>query len=226
MDTQVDIQMPIKAGSFIIGDVIQRLLAQDVPFTFYADAGEDLEISSDHEDLLALVATSARDVNRIKQAARVAFKRNRLRTRGDSPYVYLADTDVLLPESPFFRSMIRAFERNPQLGAAGLCYQESDHVASGSMMLRRADFIDIGELRGAGKSCVCTYMQMKLQESSLAVVPLTKTRARHLKSQYSEGYPEYEAVQYQVSSDSVLPRRFLENTIEEYGTRFKLFVHN
>ena len=172
MEKHIDIQMPVKKGSFIIGDVIQRLLLQDVPFTLYVDAGEDLEISPDHERLLTLIATSPEDVNRIKKACSVAFKRNRLRLRGDSSYVYLADTDVLLPEQPFFSSMIRAFERNPDLGTVGLCYQDSNHVASGSMMLRRTDFIKIGELRGTGKSCVCAYIQTKLREANLRVVPL------------------------------------------------------
>ena len=186
METQVDIQMPIRKGGFVIGDVIHRLLLQDVAFTFYVDADEDFTFSPEQEQLLTLVATSNEHADRIRKSTKVAFKRNRLRTCGSSPYVYLADPDVLLPERPFFGSMIRAFERNPQLGAVGLCYQESDHVACGSMMLRRTDFIQIGELRGTGRSCVCGNIQMKLQESNLRVIPLKTLRARHLKSQYRE----------------------------------------
>ncbi len=226
METQVDIQMPIRKGDFVIGDVINRLLLQDVAFTFYVDAGEDFEFSPEQEQLLTLISTSDNNADRIRKSTRVAFKRNRLRTRGSSSYVYLADPDVLLPESPFFGSMIRAFERNPQLGAVGLCYQESDHVACGSMMLRRADFIQIGELRGTGKACVCGNIRMKLHEANLQVVPLKTLRAQHLRSEYSEGYPDYHTVQYEASSDGVLPRDFLEDTIRQYGTCFRLFIHS
>ena len=223
METQVDIQMPIRKSSFVIGDVIHRFLLQDATFTFYVDAGEDLELSPEQEQLLWLIATSNENADRIRKSTKAAFKRNRLRTRGSSPYVYLADPDVLLPEYPFFGSMIRAFERNPQLGSVGLCYQESDHVACGSMMLRRTNLIRIGEFRGTGKSCICGNVQMKLQEANLQVVPLKTLRAHHLKSQYQEEYPEYQTVRYEVPPDGVLHRDFLDDTIRQWGTRFKLF---
>jgi len=67
---------------------------------------------------------------------------------------------------------------------------------------------------------------MKLQESNLQVVPLKTLRAQHLKPEYSEGYPDYHTVRYEASSDGVLPRDFLEDTIRQYDTRFKLFVHS
>lgn len=223
METQVDIQMPIRKGGFVIGDVVQRFLLQDTGFTFYVDAGEDMEFTPEHEQLLCLVAMSNENADRIRKSTKAAFKRNRLRTRGSSPYVYLADPDVLLPEYPFFGSMIRAFERNPQLGSVGLCYQESDHVACGSMMLRRADLIQIGEFRGTGRSCICGNVQMKLQAANLQVVPLKTLRAQHLKSQYQEGYPEYQTVRYEAPPDGVLHLDFLEDAISKYGTRFKLF---
>lgn len=225
MESQIDIQMPLRKGGFVIGDVLDRFLMQDSPFAFYVDAGDDLEITSDHEQLLAIIAMSPKNADRIQKSTKVAFKRNRLRERGDSPYIYLADPDVLLPERPFFRSAIRAFERNSQLGAVGLCYQESDHVACGSMMLRREDLLQIGELRGTGMSCVCGYIQMKLQESGLQVIPLKTIRALHLKSEYRQGYPAYASVRCRISSDGVLPRHFLEETIQKYGTQFKLFFH-
>jgi hypothetical protein len=120
--------------------------------------------------------------------------------------------------------MIRAFERNPQLGAVGLCYQKSEHVGCGSMMLRREDFIKIGELRGTGKSCVCGYVASKLQEANLQVVSIKTLRAEHLKSEYSEGYPEYQAVNYEATPDCILSRSFLEDTIQKYDTHFKLFI--
>ncbi len=230
METQIDIQMPVRKGGFIVGEVIQRLLMQDAPFTFYVDAGKDLEMTSDHECLIALIATSPENADRITKSTKVAFKRNRmtdrLRTHGRSPYVYLADPDVLLPERPFFSSTIRAFERNPKLGAVGLCYQDSDHVACGSMMLRREDFLQIGKLQGTGRTCVCGNIQIKLHESNLQVVPLKTLRAVHLKSQYREGYPEYEAVECKVSADGILQRSFLEKTIDKYGTRFRLFIQD
>lgn len=223
METQVDIQMPIRKGGFVIGDVLQRLLLQDVAFEFYVDAGEDFEFSLEQEQLLALLSTSDEHAGRIRKSTKAAFKRNRMRILGSSPYVYLADPDVLLPERPFFGSMIRAFERNPQLGAVGLCYQESDHVACGSMMLRRADFIGIGELRGTSKSCVCGNIQRMLQGYNYQVIPLRTLRAGHLKSQYKGGFPEYQTVQYD-APDGILSRSFLEDTIQQYGTSFKLYV--
>lgn len=226
MNTQVDIQMPIRKGGFVIGDVIQRLLMQDVPFTLYVDAGDDLELSSDHQRLLELIAISPENAKRIEKSTKVAFKRNRMRILGHSPYIYLADPDVLLPERPFFGSLIQAFERNPQLGAVGLCYQNNNHVACGSMMLKRKDFIRIGTLRGTGASCVCGYIQKQLQEFSLHVVPLKTLRARHLKSQYQNGYPEYKKVKFQLSSDFILPLSFLDDIIKKHGPHFKLFISN
>ena len=225
METQVDIQMPVRKGGFIIGDVIQRLLLQDAAFEFYVDASEDLEFSPEQEQLLALISTSDKHANKIRGSTKAAFKRNKLRTRGDSPYVYLADPDVLLPESPFFSSIIRAFERNPQLGTTGLCYQNNDHLACGSMMLRRGDFAELGELRGTSRTCLCGNIQIKLHELDLQTIPLTKMRATHLKSQYGEGYPEYKEVQFESTPDGILPRSFLEDTIQQYGTSFKLFVN-
>jgi len=224
METQVDIQMPVRKGGFIIGDVIQRLLLQDTAFEFYVDASQDLEFSPEQEQLLALISTSDEHANKVRRSTRAAFKRNKLRTRGESPYVYLADPDVLLPESPFFGSIIQAFERNSKLGAVGLCYQDNDHVACGSMMLRRADFAEIGELRGTSRTCLCGNIQIKLHELGLQTIPLTKMRATHLKSQYGEGYPEYKEVQFESTPDGILPRSFLEDAIQQYGTSFKLFV--
>lgn len=224
MEMKVDIQMPIKKGSFVIGDVIHSLLLQDVDSTFYVDAGADFEFSPEKEELLKLVSVSTENEERIRKSTRAAYKRNRLRDCGNSPYIYLADPDVLLPERPFFGSMISAFERNPELGAVGLCYQPGNHVACGSMMMRRTDFAQIGDLRGTGKSCICGFIANKLHEAKLQVIPLTTIQAQHLKSEYSEGYPDYQEVQYEATLDCILSRSFLEDTIKKYDINFKLFV--
>ncbi|MCH8292574.1 hypothetical protein IH992_15890, partial [Candidatus Poribacteria bacterium] len=148
METQVDIQMPLIKGGFVIGDVIQRLLMQDVDFSLYIDAGADFEFSEDHDRLLELITGPAEDKGRnvgiVKKRIRITSKRNRLRLKGDSPYVYLADADLLLPQKPFFGGMIRALAENTKVGAIGLCcYSDRDHVSCASMMLRRRDFVKI-----------------------------------------------------------------------------------
>jgi hypothetical protein len=227
LDTQVDIQMPIRKGSFIVGDVIQRFLTQDVGFTFYVEAGDELAFSADDDVHLNLIAKSTQHAHRIKKTTMIAFKRNKLRTRGNSPYVYLADNDILLPEKPIFGSFIDAFERRTELGVVGLCYQKnSDHVACGSMMLRREDFLRIGELRDTATSCVCGYIARKLKELELHVVPVKTYKPTDLRSTYEQGYSDYREVRYELPPDGVLERSFLEDTVRWYGTRFKLFIDN
>lgn len=230
MAAKVDIQMPLKNGGFIVGDVIQRLLIQDIPFTFYVDAAEEFEFTPDQERLLELIAGPPEDtsmnVNKIKQCTRITVKRNRLRSRGESPYVYLADADVMLPAQPVFQSMIHSFESYPQLGAVGLSYApESDHLTAGSMMLRRKDYMQIGLLRDS-TFCACRYIARRLGDLGLRVVPVKQEALRpiHLKSEYREGYPEYEEVRSQLSDDGILDRSFLDDTIQQYGTHFKLFI--
>jgi len=63
LEVQVDIQMPLKKGGFIVGNMIQGFLSQDVPFTFYVDATEELQFTSDQERLLELIAGVPEDVN-------------------------------------------------------------------------------------------------------------------------------------------------------------------
>ena len=108
-----------------------EIVPVNTPIAVVVAQGEEVDM----EQLLALIATSTEHADKIRKSTKPAFKRNKLQTLGSSPYVYLADPDVLLPDRPFFGSMISAFERNPQLGAVGLCYQDTDHVACGSMML-------------------------------------------------------------------------------------------
>ena len=223
MGTQVDVQMPIRKGGFITGDVIQRLLMQNAEFTLYVDAGEDFEFSEAHERLLGLTATSHENAEWIKCVVRAAFKRNRLRTRGSGPYVYLADPDVLLPTTPLFGGMIRAFKENPQLGAIGARYQDNDHLACGSMMLRRRDFMRIGPFRGAGISCECNYICKRLEALGMKVVLLKSVPARHLKSEYTQGYTEHTPLLHQLSADGVLQKAFLERMLQRHGPRFKLY---
>ena len=150
MDTRVDVQMPVRAGGFIPVNVIQSLLTQDADFTFYVDATDDFVFPKDHDEMLNLLGASPENEARIRTGIRTAFKRNKMRECGDSPYVYLADPDVLLPERPVLGSMVRGLERHPQLGAVGVRYLNSRHIATGSMMLRRTDFERIGELKGVG----------------------------------------------------------------------------
>jgi hypothetical protein len=222
--------MPLKKGGFIVGNVIQGFLSQDVPFTFYVDATEELQFTSDQERLLEFIAGAPEDVNlsvdKIKQCARITVKRNRLRLCGDSPYVYLADADVMLPEQPVFQSMIQSFEKHPQLGAVGLSYApESDHLTAGSMMLRRGDYMQIGLLRES-TFCACRYIAKRLAKLGMRVVPVKEKalRPRHLRAEYQKGYLEYEEVRYQVSDDGILERSFLEETIQKYDTLFRLFI--
>jgi len=219
--------MPIRKGDFIVGDVIQRFLTQDALFTFYVDAGEDLEFSADEEPHLQFIAESPKHARRIKHSTRIAFKRNRLRRCGSSPYVYLADNDILLPKKPIFRSFIDAFERHLALGAVGLCcHQNSNHVSCASMMLRRADFLAVGMLKDTATSCVCGYIGRKLEALGLRVIPVKAHKPVHLRTAYRQGYADYAVVKYETSPDSVLPLSFLEDTIRQYGTRFKLFIDN
>jgi hypothetical protein len=185
MGTSVDIQMPVKKGGFIVEDVIDRLLEQNVEWKLYVDASEDFGFD---QEIVKLIATSVGEAEeRVEKRLKIAHKRNKMRRLGVSSYVYLADPDVLLPYGPsMFREMIRAFERHPRLGATGVPYQNSDHVGAGSMMLRRSDFLRIGELRGVASSCVCSYISQSLLKLGLYTVPLRTVRGIHLKSEYSK----------------------------------------
>jgi hypothetical protein len=198
--------MPVRKDGFIVGEVIQRILIQDVDFTFYVDASEDFPFSGDDAEkcvstelsetsveswrrahneaqtlvaqvadvneaqtlakksfsrgadiqqaLLELIAASPRTTGRIQTTIRAAFKRNKMRRLGTSPYVYLADPDVLLPDAPVLGAMVRGLQKHPKLGAVGVCYHPNNHVAAGAMLLRRKDWLRIGQIKGAGASCV------------------------------------------------------------------------
>ena len=224
-DTLVDVQMPVRKGGFISGDVIERLLGQDVGFTFYVEAGDDLQLSPDGESGLDLIARSSEHLKRMKKSTRIAFKRNKLRLRGESPYVYLADNDILLPERPIFGGMIEAFERRPELGAVGLCYQPNNtHVACGSMMLRRRDLLQIGPFRDTATSCVCGYIGRQLEARGLHVVPVKRYKPTDLRRKYQDGYPDYEITRCCISPDGILSRTFLEDTVRRHGRCFRLFI--
>lgn len=222
MQSLVDIQMPARKNTFIVGDVFERYLMQDAAFTFHVDTTDDFIFSDAHEEMVKLMSTSPEGVYRIQTSIEAAFKRNKMRNCGDSPYIYLADPDVLLPERPVFKGMIDALERHPQLGAVGVCYQENDHVGCGAMMLRRGDLERIGELKG-GQKCLCNFISRKLRDFGLFTVPFRTVRATHLKEGYRQGYSGYDVVRHQ-SSDGVLEQGFLEDLIEQYGTHFKLFT--
>lgn len=230
MDSQVDIQMPLKKGSFISGDVLQRFLRQDVPFTFYVDAGEDLALSADDERLLELITTSPEETSSLRRRAKVLFKRNRLRLLGRSPYIYLADADVLLPDTPVFGSITRVFEKYPQFGCVGVSYHDPDSgfcsVACGSMMLRRTDLIRrVGKIRGSSASCECRYIRQRLATHGLQALPLRDSvRAEHLDEEAEAGDSGYTDVRYQMATDGVVHRSFLEDTVAAYGTHFRLFI--
>jgi len=264
MRPHVDIQMPVKHNGFIAGAVIQRLLLQDVDFSFYVDAGEDfpffgndgavpfaelddasftaqhpvatntyglIEVPTQYEVqvqsmLLDLVSPSARALKRIKTTICAAFKRNRMRHLGTAEFVYLADPDVLLPEQPVLGAMVRGLQRHPQLGAVGVCYQKSSHVAAGAMLLRRKDFLRVGEIRGAGASCICSYIQKKLTELGLHTVPLRTIRATHLKSDYNKVYAnEHSALSDDAvveMGDGLLDQHALETTVTTHAGRFRV----
>lgn len=193
----VDIQMPVKAGRFVVGEVINGLLNQengDPQLNIYIDASPDYDFPGNtrEEELLGLFAMSAgADREEIKRRLKIAHKRNRLRKSGKSPYVYLADADVLLPNNPsIFACMINGLEMHPRLGAIGVPYQNSDHVGAGSMMLRRSDFLRIGDIGGAGALCTCSYIYRELLRLGLHTVSLKTVRAKHLKSMYSKDWPD------------------------------------
>lgn len=234
MKLEVDIHMPvINKDRFIVGHVLQRLLDQrcdGVETTFYVDASVDLTFptNEDFERILALTATSEGDAERIKVNLRVADKRNKMLSLGKSPYVYFADRDVLLPDNKtIFASMLRGLERHPRLGAVGVCYQKRNHVATGSMMLRREDLERIGEIKWAGEACICNYIAKKLWELDKFVVPLRTIRATHLDREYrseyldSKEYPEEIAA---FKEPNVLSQSHIQNIIGQYGAHFRLFI--
>ena len=224
MQSQIDIQMPIREGGFVVGDVLQSLIRQSVPSTFYIDTSSDLTLLPQAELLLELIATSPREAERIYRSSKAAYKRNKLRECGSNPYIYLADPDVLLPDAPLFKIAVEYLSAEKRVGAIGMCYHpQSDHVACGSMILRRDDFLAVGGLRGTGKSCVCGYITSRLQERGLRTVPVKSIRATHLKQQYQGGYPEYDEVRYILAEDKILPIDAIKQMIAEHGTQFKLF---
>jgi hypothetical protein len=224
----IDIQMPVKQGSAIRGDVLWRLSHQDVLTRIYVNAGEDLIFSTENERMmLQLTSTSARRQRNLEVNIKVGEKRNEMRECGNSEYVYLADADVLLPQRPVLPSMVDGFLRHPQLGAIGVPYQRGTHVACGSMLLKR-DFLETHEFRGAGGSCICRNLADKLEARGLYVVPLQTVRAVHLPAESEPALQEVVAKVSangdEVSDDGLLNRAFLEHLFKAYGVRFKLFI--
>jgi len=205
MSTLVDIQMPIKKCGFIVGDVINVFLKQDVDWMLYINANDDLGFTDDEKNKIKLTAESAKEEETIMDRIRIASKRNELRELGGSPYIYLADADVLLPDKgTIFKSMFTALERYPQLGTLGMPYLDGYHVGAGSMMLRRENFFQIGDIKGGGSYCTCGYISHKLLEFGFYTVPFKTARATHLKAKYSspetveewQGYAEIKVADF------------------------------
>jgi hypothetical protein len=182
MGALIDIQMPIKQGSYVRGDVIGAFLNQTVDWVIYINAKYEDPFSKTDEDMLKLTSESPDDMIDIKERIRIARKRNELMEKGINPYVYLADADVLMNDNQeIFWELIMGLERHPRLGAVGLPYQSGYHVGAGSMMLRRIDLPQIGDIRGAGSFCTCGYITHRLLQVGLFTVPLKTIRAEHLK---------------------------------------------
>jgi hypothetical protein len=198
-------------------------LTQQVPISLYVEPGPDLTFSARDDQLLTLVAPTAQEVSRIKHTTKIAHKRNRLLVRGDSPYVYLADADVSFEKHPFLPGMIRGMTDHPQLGMVGLCYQDTPHVACGSMLVRRQDIEAIGAIRDTASWCACMFLGRQIKEMGLRVVPLERSRATELDLAELGGQPVPD-VHLAVASDGAVPRRSLEALLQQHGTRFRLFV--
>jgi hypothetical protein len=188
----VNIQMPIKYGSSVRGDVIGAFLNQTVDWEIYINLEDEKTFKID-EEILQVTSESQEDKKDIEARIQIARKRNMLVDKGESPYVYLADADVLLNDeanseifNDVFGELVMGLERHPRLGAVGLPYQAGYHVGAGSMMLRRSDLLQIGDIRGAGSFCTCGYISHKLLHAGLYTVPLRTMRAKHVKV-YNEG---------------------------------------
>lgn len=85
--------------------------------------------------------------------------------------------------------------------------------------------MQIGLLRES-TCCACRYIAKRLAKLGMRVVPVKEQvlQPRHLRAEYQKRYLEYEEVRYQVPDDGILERSFLEETIQKYGTFFRLFI--
>lgn len=245
----LDVLMPLKHGSYVRGDVIEGYLAQGVPFDWYVDAAPDLEIDAGARALLALVSVGPFWCHHMTYMARILAKRNRLRARGRSPVVYLADADVILPPTRVWPGMLAALEGRAALGAVGVIYavdwpHARYHVGAGSMLLRRSDLEAIGPLRGA--PCECTYIRTRLGALGKHVVPLTAVHAHQWKRTIldegalrdeSEGAcplcgaarnpadeDAHAEVRVALGDDGRVPLEVVTEAVARHGSRFKLFV--
>lgn len=224
MKHHVDIHMPVRKGGFLTGDVVRSLLNQDARLYIYVDAGDDLHFQGESEAILSLISSGDTHLGLIRKRLAACWKRNRLRLLGTSPYIYLADPDVLLPPEPLFGSMIDLLESDPEVGAVGLCYlpEYEGHVATGSMMIARDTLEQVGELRHLAKFCECDYIKDRLEAEGLRVCALRPGYITHLREEYAGGYPDYTPVSATPEIGGLIPNQILENAAARHGVRFKI----
>jgi hypothetical protein len=175
--TAIDIVMPLRAGAPLRGAVIAGIVAQDVEWSWYLNVQETPPIDEGQVTVLERLSASRPWTNQLRHGFILSGKREWLRDKGKAPFVYSADTDVILPPGPVLRGMAAALEQNPTVGSVGLRYDFDwpgpetaeplrrafmHHVGCGSMMLRREDFAAIGPLRAT--PCECTFIRNRLLE--------------------------------------------------------------
>jgi hypothetical protein len=184
----VDIQMPVKKGSYVCGEVISAFLKQTIDWEIYINAKDESNFLPPDKTIIGLVSDSPESMEGIEKRIQIARKRNELIEKGVNSYVYLADADVLLNDddnseifNEVFYELIMGLERHPRVGVIGLTYFPGYHVGAGSMMLRRSNLPQIGEIKGVGSFCTCGYISHKLLQAGLFTVPLTTIKAKHIK---------------------------------------------
>lgn len=211
MGISVDIQMPVKKGSYVRADVIGAFLRQEIDWEIYINVKNETPFPKIDKEDFDLISESLGNMKDIEARIKIAHKRNELIEMGTSAYVYLADADVLLNDdwnsdvfNDIFYELIMGLERHPRIGAIGLPYQLGYHVGAGSMMLRRSDLPYIGEIKGSGSYCTCGYISHKLLYAGLFTVPLKTIRAKHLKMDSSAGeYQRKMEEEVEIDSDNI-----------------------
>lgn len=220
---QIDIQMPVRRGGFVVSEVVERWLLQDADLSLYVDAGPDLVLEGTAEAAIELLSSDPEHAGLMRLRMLASAKRNRLFERGRSPYVYLADPDVLLPPQPIMGQMVEALDADSTVGAVGLLYidEYDGHVGAGAMLLRRSSLATIGTLRHLAKFCECDYIKHRLEAVGQRVLALPSDVV-HFRDDYAAGYADYPLQQIAVQPDGQVPVASLREFLSRQGAPFRL----
>lgn len=169
----INILMPLKRSSPVIPyPVIKQLFKQKLRFNLYVDVSIDLHGDSERDGV----------------CQNICNKRNRLKERCKSIFVFWLDADVVIPDSSL-PQLVHALRSDERIGVIGIRYVGHTsrlHIALGTAMMRRTVLLSLPPFRyryllGDRFCCECTVMGADLKHAGYKSLYHPRLIASHIK---------------------------------------------